>query len=189
MVGGHKVFTASLSGDFSGITAFGNRVGAFGSPATMRAIGKEIADEAIFQAHKGFTEQRDPYGVPWAPKKIADGRGILRGKSGRLGRSFARFYADNQVVIIGNKAPEAKFAQTGTGIYGPSHQRITPKNGKSLRFKVGGRWVFAKSVEGSRQRLMMPTPHRNSVSWGKAFKARVAALLRARMSGRSGGVI
>lgn len=183
------MFSASLDGDFSKLTAFGNRVGAFGSPATMRAIGKEIADEAIFQANKGFAEQRDPYGVPWAPKKFSDGRGILRGRSGRLGRSFVRFYVDNQVVVIGNKAPEAKFAQTGTGIFGAKHQRITPKNGRALRFKAGGRWMFAKSVEGSPQRLLMPKPHRNSVYWSKAFHGRVAALLRARMAGRGGGVL
>lgn len=183
------MLSASLSGDFSKLTAFGERVGAFGSPATMRQISKEIADEALFQVQKGFVEQRDPYGTPWFPKKFPDGRSILRGTSGKLERSFVRLYAGPDAAIIGSKAREAVFAMSGTGIYGPSGRRITPKAGRALRFKAGGRWMFAKSVEGSRQRLMMPTPHRNSVYWGKAFQARVSAVLRARMSGRVSGVL
>jgi phage gpG-like protein len=182
-------FTASLSGDFSKLTAFSNRVAAFGSPALMRQISKEIADEALFQVQKGFSEQRDPYGPQWFPKKFDDGRKILRGSSGKLERSFVRLYAGPDAAIIGSKVRYAGFQQTGTGIYGPSGRRITPKNGKALRFKVGGRWMFAKSVEGSRQRMMMPSPHRNSVYWGKAFQARVSSVLRARLAGRGGGVL
>ena len=183
------MFSASLSGNFGALTAFGNRVGAFGSPAMMRQISKEIADEALNQVQKGFSEQRDPYGPPWFPKKFDDGRKILRGSSGKLERRFIRLYAGPDAAIIGSRAREATFAQTGTGIYGPRKQRITPKKGKFLRFKAGGRWVFATSVEGSRQRLMMPTPHRNSIYWGKAFQARVSAVLRSRLRGRSSGVL
>lgn len=182
-------FSASLSGDFGKLTAFSSRVAAFGNPATMRQISKEIADEALFQVQKGFSEQRDPYGPPWAPKKFNDGRKILRGTSGRLERSFVRLYAGPDAAIIGSKSRYAIFAQTGTGIYGPRGQRITAKSGKSLRFKLGGRFVFAKSIAGSPQRLMMPTPHRNSIYWGKAFQARVSAVLRARLGGKSSSAL
>ncbi len=183
------MFSASLSGDFSKLTAFGSRIGNFAAPSFMRQISKEIADEALNQVQVGFSQQRNPYGSPWFPKKYPDGRSILRGSSGKLERRFIRLYAGPDAAIIGSKAREAIFAQTGTGIYGPNKRPITPKRGKSLRFKIGGRWVFAKSVEGSRQRLMMPLPHRNSIYWGKAFQARVSAVMRARLAGRGGGVL
>jgi phage gpG-like protein len=182
------MLSASLTGDFGSLTAFGNRVGAFGSPALMKQISKEIADEALYQVQKGFSEQRDPYGNPWFPKKYSDGRKILRGSSGKLERSFVRLYAGPDAATIGSKVSYAVFAQTGTGVYGPKHQRITPKRGKALRFKSGGRWMFAKSVEGSPARMMMPSPRRNSSSWGKAFQKRVSAVLRARLSGRTSQV-
>ena len=36
----------------------------------------------------------------------------------------------------------------GTGIYGPSHSRITPKHARFLRFEYHGTLVFARSVAG-----------------------------------------
>lgn len=183
------MLTGSLDGDFGALTAFGNRIEALGSPATMREVAKAIADEGLNLVQVGFSEQRDPYGPAWAPKKFDDGRKILRGTSGRLERSFVRLYAGPDAAIIGSKAREAIFAQSGTGIYGPRKQRITPKNGRFLRFKAGGQWVFARSVEGSRQRMMMPSPRRNSIYWAKAFQRRVSALMRARLAGRGGGVL
>lgn len=183
------MFSASLSGDFGSLTAFGNRVGGLANPSFMRQVSKEIADEGLNLVQVGFSQQRNPYGSPWFPKKYPDGRSILRGSSGKLERSFIRLYAGPDAAIIGSKAREAVFAQSGTGIYGPRKQRITPKRGRALRFKIGGRWAFAKSVEGSRQRLMMPLEHRPSIYWGKAFQARVSALLRNRLAGRSSGVL
>lgn len=38
---------------------------------------------------------------------------------------------------------------TGTGVYGPSRQPITPVRAQRLAFSVGGVPVFAKSVKGS----------------------------------------
>lgn len=39
--------------------------------------------------------------------------------------------------------------QEGTGIYGPSGQPITPKDGKYLVFQLNGRTIFTRSVKGS----------------------------------------
>lgn len=181
-------FSASLSGDFGALTAFGNRIGQLGSSGFMRQISKEIADEALNLVQVGFSQQRNPYGSPWFPKKYPDGRSILRGASGKLERSFIRLYAGPDAAIIGSKVREATFAQTGTGIYGPNKRPIRAK-GRAMRFKVNGRWVFATQVEGSRQRLMMPTPHRNSIYWARAFQSRVSAVLRAKLAGRGGGVL
>lgn len=191
------MFSASLSGDFGKLEAFGNRVAGFGSPAMMTQIAKEIGDEALNQVQVGFSQQRDPYGNPWFPKVIPDGRSILRGSSGKLERGFRRLNVSANSVTIGTRVPEARF-QFGTGIYGPSHKPIMAK-GRALRIPTGvrgrgtgGRFtsggMFFRSVKGARARLMMPLPHRNSIYWGKAFQSRVSAVLRARLAGSSGGV-
>jgi hypothetical protein len=172
----------SLTGDFSKLEAFGRRVEKLGSDASMRALARDIADEALFQVQKGFVEQRDPYGSPWAPKKFPDGRSILRGTSGRLERSFVRLYVGPDAVIIGSKAAYARFIQSGTGLYGPSKERIAPKKGKrAMRFKSGGRWMFAKSVEGSPARMMVPSGTRLPPDWARAIKQRTIAFLRNRL--------
>lgn len=182
------MFTASLDGDFGKVTAFGDRVGSLATPAFMRQVSKEIADEGLNLVQVGFSTQTNPYHSPWAPKKYPDGRSILRGNSGRLERSFVRLYAGPDAATIGSKARHAVFAQRGTGIYGPHKRRIAAK-GKAMRWKSNGRWVFARSTEGSPQRLMMPLEIRNSIYWAKAYQARVSALMRARLAGRGGGVL
>jgi phage gpG-like protein len=179
------MFTGELSGDFGKLTAFGNRIGNLGAPATMRTVAREIADEALFQVQVGFSQSRDPYYRPWANKKLPDGRGPLRGATGKLQRSFVRFYVDAQFAIIGSRAREAAFAQTGTGVFGPNKRPITPKRAKALRFKSGGRWVYAREVEGSQQRLMMPQQWRSSKQWTQAFVKRASLVLKSRMRGGS----
>lgn len=44
----------------------------------------------------------------------------------------------------------AKAVNDGTGIYGPSGQPITPKNGNVLKFKIGSQTIYTKSVKGQR---------------------------------------
>jgi hypothetical protein len=44
----------------------------------------------------------------------------------------------------------ALFVMKGTGIYGPTGQRIKPKTAKLLAFRIDGQLVFAKSVRGQR---------------------------------------
>lgn len=42
------------------------------------------------------------------------------------------------------------FVLYGTGVHGPTGQRITPRRARALRFTVGGRIVFATSVAGQK---------------------------------------
>lgn len=53
---------------------------------------------------------------------------------------------------VGTNLKYAPFQEAGTGIYGPRRQPIRPKAAKALRFKVGGKWVFAREVRGSKPR-------------------------------------
>jgi len=175
----------SLTGDFSKLTAFTNKIGKLSSDATMRGLAKEIGDEMLFQVQVGFSKSQDPWEKPWASKKFADGRGPLRGQTGKLMRSFVRVYVGPDAVTIANKQPYASFPQTGTGVFGPTKSRIYPKNRKALRFKTAGKWMFASSVEGSPARPMMPT-HGNPLppTWSRALQARARAYFLKRLGGR-----
>ncbi len=53
---------------------------------------------------------------------------------------------------VGTGLRYAIFQERGTGIYGPAGRPIRPRRAKMLRFKVGGRVVFAREVRGSRPR-------------------------------------
>jgi len=53
----------------------------------------------------------------------------------------------NPVAIVSAGFP-AIYIHDGTGIYGPKKQPIVPVNARVLRFRIGGRTVFAKSVKG-----------------------------------------
>lgn len=167
----------TLTGDFDALLQFGNKAVRMGSAASMARISKELADEALFQVQVGFSREQDPYGRPWFPKEYPDGRKILRNK-GRLEKSWYRKYSGADSFIIGSRAPYSIFAQSGTGIYGPSRQPIRPKRGKALRFRgPGGKFIFRTQVDGSRQRLMVPVAGRTSVMWTRAFKQRAVAYL------------
>ena len=56
------------------------------------------------------------------------------------------------------------FLEYGTGIYGPLGRPITPKEKKALKFKIGGKIVFAKSVKGMTPRpFVRPVFHQKFV--------------------------
>lgn len=173
----------SLTGDFDALIRFGDAVGKLAKPSTMTALAKDLADEALNLVQQGFVKQQDPYGRPWYPKKYPDGRRILRGKSGQLEKSFFRAYVGPDGAIITSRAFHSKFAQSGTGIYGPSRKPIRSKAGKVLRFRgSGGKWIFRTQVDGSPQRIIVPLKGRPSATWNRALKARAAAFMRGRLS-------
>lgn len=50
----------------------------------LRLVSASLAQETLNLIRDGFREQIDPYGKIWQPKKRADGRGTLSGKTSRL---------------------------------------------------------------------------------------------------------
>lgn len=69
--------------------------------------------------------------------------------TGLLKGWFPTRKGDMQIEV---KSPAAYvgFVNDGTGLYGPSHQKITPKNGKVLHWVKDGKDYFAKSVKGQK---------------------------------------
>lgn len=56
---------------------------------------------------------------------------------------------------VGTNLGYARYQEVGTGIYGPRHAPIRPRNKKMLAWKSGSTWHFAKEVKGSRPRWYM----------------------------------
>jgi len=67
---------------------------------------------------------------------------------GRLAGSFQLEPIDDLTWRIASGVHYALYVHEGTGIHGPSGSPIVPQNASVLRFEVGGRPVFARSVEG-----------------------------------------
>ncbi|MGE7672977.1 hypothetical protein ACQKMV_05235 [Lysinibacillus sp. NPDC094403] len=51
-------------------------------------------------------------------------------------------------VYVAHGSKVGMYHELGTGIYGPNKRPITPKNKKALRFEIGGKTIFVKSVKG-----------------------------------------
>ena len=81
---------------------------------------------------------------------------------GRLSGSWALKRISTLRYMVSTAVEYAKFVNDGTGIYGPSGKpiqskqpgrKIFPKSGQKLKFTVGGRTVFAESVQQPRKPL------------------------------------
>lgn len=84
---------------------------------------------------------------------VAD-EGVLRMESvtpkrtGRGANSYRKLNTGGNSREIRNDVFYLPWVNDGTGIYGPTHQRITPKSARFLHFYwKGGEW-FVKSVRG-----------------------------------------
>lgn len=47
------------------------------------------------------------------------------------------------------------YVEFGTGLFGPRRARIFPHRARMLRFNIGGKWVYARSVAGARPQPFM----------------------------------
>ena len=176
----------TLTGDFGGLERFAKKIEKLSSPTALTSLSRALADEALNLALDGFSKEQDPFGRPWFPKRYPDGRKILRGATGQLGRSFFKAAVSADGFTIGNKARHAPFVQKGTGIYGPKHKPIVPKAGKALRFRgPNGKFMFRKSSDGSPPRPILPTSGKLPPAWNVALNKRAVAFLKKRL-GRSG---
>jgi len=75
------------------------------------------------------------------------------------------------IVTVTSTAKYTKWVVGGTGLFGPRKKRIFPVKASALRFKIGGKTVFAKSIAG-----MKPNPFIEEAK--KATTPRVAALVQ-----------
>jgi hypothetical protein len=119
-----------LTGDFQTLERWAKEIGALGSAKTMFRVADEMADATLGLVAQGFAQERDPYGKAWAPKKRPDGRGILRGKSGKLIR-FKKGSVSQRGFRCDMGAPYGAYHQSGTSRM--KARRMVPVNGRLPR--------------------------------------------------------
>lgn len=161
-----------LYGDYATLKKWVRKFGELSSPGLALEVSRSMAAATLELIDRGFEKQQDPFGNPWKPKKEPDGRKILSGETGTL-RKWRQVHADSRGFKVASKAEYSVYHQKGTGIYGEGNgkYKILPRNAKKLRFKVGGKLVFASSVmhPGVRVRRMEPGS-RLPVLWSSIYR-------------------
>ncbi len=167
-----------LTGDYHTLGKWESSFGALAKSGFLRHMSQVLADESLRLVDAGFAGQRNPYGEPWAPKKQPNGKPILIGKTRKLSK-YRRQRVSSSGFTIGTKAPHAVFHQWGTATYrGRPKYPITAEAGKMLRFRVGGKWVYRRSVDhpGVPQRMIVPNPRVGLPRhWSAAFRRQYVA--------------
>lgn len=140
--------------EMTGLTELRAKLDAMSKRATNMHDGLHAAGEIALQSAR----DRIAAGGPgWTPN--LNGNPLLN-RSGALlaslnygGNGNIERY-DGEAIEVGTNLPYARYMQEGTGIYGPTGQRIQAK-GKAMAFSLGGKTVFAKSIAGSPKRAFL----------------------------------
>lgn len=112
----------------------------YGLHALASHIGKNLESEAKQKA-------------PWQDRS-ANTRSAIHGGANKN--------KDGVVLYLAHGSRVGTFLEEGTGIYGPAKRPITPKNAKALKFTIGGKTIFVKSVKGMKARpIIEPTVDSN----------------------------
>lgn len=134
-----------LSGDFAALQKFINRLS---NPArVLEVAAQNMAEEGLTLVAEGFRAERDPYGKAWKP--LALRRGKILQDTGRMRSSWHHKRVTKHGFTIAPSANYAQYHQRGVG-------PIRPRRAKALKFRVGGKTVFAKGTKGIPQRRMVP---------------------------------
>lgn len=101
----------------------------------------ELANKLTEKSLDGFKKQVDVKGKPWIKKKYGNNRKKILNDTGALRKSIT-YKADDEKVIVGTNLKYAAAHQFGTKRY-----TIKAKRAKSLKFKIGNRWISKKKVK------------------------------------------
>jgi hypothetical protein len=147
------------------------------APEVMVPISKDGAEELLGLVQDGFRDQKDPYGEPWAPKKIPDGRAILVGETTRLRRGWHTEKVARKGFVI---APSVQYASAHQ-----NPQRRPQWAGKALKRRAmipykGLPGVWKKALrEVARDHLRRHFSSSHSSSGGRSLLAgKMAGLKR-----------
>jgi hypothetical protein len=154
---------SGVSGDgFASLERWARKVEKAGSTAGLQSLAANLCEEAIELVAEGFERETDPYGKAWARKRFPDGRQVLVGNTARLRRGWHRKSVSSGGFTIAPSVKYARYAQHGRG-------PVRAKPGKALRFMVGGKAVFRKSVGPAPARKMVPDRGRLPDRWRKSL--------------------
>lgn len=140
------------------------KAAALTGPPLIQALNKQLIVAAVSDTRENFLRSQDPDGSPWAALKARAGKPLL--DKGILRAS-----------VVAKVEPAALVLSTNVN-YAGAHQHgatippITPKKGKALRFKRGGKWIFARRTKGAK------IPARPFLGFGRRFFAKADAIVK-----------
>lgn len=138
---------------------------------------KVLSQEAVALAQECFEKSQDPYGSSWPPLKVRQGQPLL--DTGRLRNSISGRANGATSFVVGTNVKYAKLQNFGG--------TVVPKSGKALRFSIGNRMVFAKSVKVPARpffpKQMLPKP------WADVFFETASEFLASLRKDPSGGAL
>ena len=133
-------------------------------PALLRA------GAAVLKSAK----QHIDYGGDPAWKPNLSGTPLLR-KTNVLYNSLTEAASGNVTetsgaqIRVGTNVYYARWLQDGTGVYGTRGSPITSTDKKALKFKIGGKVVYAKSVKGVPKRPYLYFDEQNTRAVARIF--------------------
>jgi hypothetical protein len=93
-----------LTGDFHVLDSWQREIADLASPSSIAEVSKSLGEESLALTDQEFAQQRDPSGVPWAPKKRPDGRLVGQGRTGNLRGSYRLKLVSRFGFTIGSDA-------------------------------------------------------------------------------------
>lgn len=130
-----------------------------GRPGWNAKLMSVLAQDAVALTQECFEAGRDPYGKPWA--KLTSRHGQPLRDRGLLMNSLHGRAAGTKGFRVKTSHPGAMLHNFGG--------TIVPKAAKALRFKVHGRWVYAKRVVVPK-RQFFPDTGRTPKAWASTFE-------------------
>jgi len=150
-----------FTGDFKKLNKWGQKLQK--APDALKVVSRQMAEETIELIRDGIEDGRDPYGEPYAPLKLRDGRPLQ--DTGRM-KVWERRAVTASGFTVQSPVQYAIYHQRGTGIYGPTKRPIKPVKAQALRIPVrGGNPIFVQKVAGTPQRRMVPEGGRLPSKW------------------------
>jgi phage gpG-like protein len=144
---------ARLTGDFRSIDRQIRKLEA--AKKLLDLVGQQCGQELKELVLDGFRTETNPYGERWDPPLLREGKALS--DTGRLRSSWHVAKANRGGVRIATSVDYARYHQTGTGKYGPRGRPIVPVRKSLLSWQTrSGERFFARSVDGSRPRMMVP---------------------------------
>ncbi len=171
---------SGVTGDWKALEAIAKKLGGLAGQNAKTAINSALAEAEIELVAEGFRDEREPSGRPWENKRFPDGKPVLY-KTGKLSSKWRKIQVTSREFTIGppvGSESTFKFAQFGTGIFGRKGKPIKPKKAKRLAWKTSDGWAFAKQVEGSPKRRMVPDKGRLPALWKQRLGKRAKDTLR-----------
>jgi phage gpG-like protein len=158
-----------VSGDFSALRSLIDRVGGGGVQELLPRVAQRMAETAVKLLGDEFHQSRDPYGNPWEPLRVRQGKPLV--DTGRMMRSRTA-QANGPTILVTIGTNYAAYHQYGTG-------------GRRTGGARKGRKGRARGPGGIPRRQMLPEAETGGLGsiWTEAFNKDADDVVRKALGG------